>query len=211
MATTSCRSKSPAPSSRSDARAPPSGTARDRGRTVRHSPAGAKDRLGLSALMAALFAVVVILGKQVSAGELPFVTLAIRFGGQSILLFGLAECSTRRPGRPRQGSGVASIAGTIGYGSEAALPTSPGLNHAAWAAAVTLLVTGSGVGDARDDRPRPRRPPRDAVRRARTWRSREKRDGRPAGGGAEITSLGLCSPARRVVRIPPTSSVPTGT
>ena len=36
--------------------------------------------------MAVLFAFVVIFGKQVQAGRLPFVFLAIRFAGQSVLL-----------------------------------------------------------------------------------------------------------------------------
>ena len=57
---------------------------------------------GLSALMAVLFAVVVILGKQVQAGELPFVMLAIRFGGQSVLLLGLVVL-TRSPAAARAG------------------------------------------------------------------------------------------------------------
>lgn len=92
---------------------------------------------GLSALMAALFAVVVILGKQVQAGELPFVMLAIRFGGQSVLLLGLVAF-THRPLLPSPGERLPlAIAGTIGYGSEAAFYFSA-LNHGS-AAAVTLL------------------------------------------------------------------------
>jgi drug/metabolite transporter (DMT)-like permease len=92
---------------------------------------------GLSALMAVLFAVVVILGKQVQAGELPFVMLAIRFGGQSALLLGLVVL-TGRPLLPVPEERVAlAIAGTIGYGSEAAFYFSA-LNHGS-AAAVTLL------------------------------------------------------------------------
>ena len=92
---------------------------------------------GLSGLMAALFAVVVILGKQVQAGELPFVMLAIRFGGQSVLLLGLVVL-TQRPLLPAPGERLAlAIAGTIGYGSEAAFYFSA-LNHGS-AAAVTLL------------------------------------------------------------------------
>ena len=91
----------------------------------------------LSALMAGLFAVVVVLGKQIQAGELPFVMLAIRFGGQSVLLFGLVAL-TRRPVLPAPGERLAlAIAGTIGYGSEAAFYFSA-LNHGS-AAAVTLL------------------------------------------------------------------------
>ncbi len=92
---------------------------------------------GLSALMAVLFAVVVILGKQVQAGELPFVMLAIRFGGQSVLLLGLVVL-TGRPLLPVPEERMAlAIAGTIGYGSEAAFYFSA-LNHGS-AAAVTLL------------------------------------------------------------------------
>ena len=41
----------------------------------------------LSALMALQFAVVVMFGKEVAAGELPFPMLAIRFAGQAVLLF----------------------------------------------------------------------------------------------------------------------------
>lgn len=92
---------------------------------------------GLSALMAVLFAVVVVLGKQIQAGELPFVMLSIRFGGQSVLLLGLVVL-TRRPVLPAPGERLAlAIAGTIGYGSEAAFYFSA-LNHGS-AAAVTLL------------------------------------------------------------------------
>lgn len=92
---------------------------------------------GLSALMAVLFAVVVVLGKQIQAGERPFVMLAIRFGGQSALLLGLVVL-TRRPLLPAPGERLAlAIAGTIGYGSEAAFYFSA-LNHGS-AAAVTLL------------------------------------------------------------------------
>ena len=40
----------------------------------------------MSVAMAVLFAGVVILGSKVQAGGPPFVTLAIRFGGQSLLL-----------------------------------------------------------------------------------------------------------------------------
>jgi len=92
---------------------------------------------GLSALMAFSFAVVVILGKQVQAGDLPFVMLAIRFGGQSVLLLGLVAL-TGRPLLPLPEERRAlAIAGTIGYGSEAAFYFSA-LNHGS-AAAVTLL------------------------------------------------------------------------
>jgi drug/metabolite transporter (DMT)-like permease len=92
---------------------------------------------GLSALMAGLFAVVVILGKEVEAGSAPFGMLAIRFGGQFCLLFGVLMM-TGRPRLPARGERLAlGLAGTIGYGSEAALYFSA-LNHGS-AAAVTLL------------------------------------------------------------------------
>jgi drug/metabolite transporter (DMT)-like permease len=91
----------------------------------------------LSVAMAVLFAIVVILGSKVQAGGPPFVTLAIRFGGQSVLLLGLA-LALRRSTVPEQGERLALvIAGTLGYGTEAALYFSA-LNHGS-AAAVTLL------------------------------------------------------------------------
>ncbi len=87
--------------------------------------------------MAALFAVVVILGKEVQAGSAPFGMLAIRFGGQFLLLFGVLM-ATGRPRLPARGERLAlGLAGTVGYGSEAALYFSA-LNHGS-AAAVTLL------------------------------------------------------------------------
>ena len=90
-----------------------------------------------SVAMAVLFAAVVILGKEVEAGRLPFVMLAIRFGGQSILLFG-ALFVLRRPLLPSPGERLPLVlAGTIGYGSEAAFYFTA-LNHGN-AAAVTLL------------------------------------------------------------------------
>ena len=55
-----------------------------------------------SATMAILFAFVVIFGKQVAAGNLPFVMLSMRFGGQSILLL-LALRVFRRPFLPAKG------------------------------------------------------------------------------------------------------------
>jgi drug/metabolite transporter (DMT)-like permease len=92
---------------------------------------------GLSALMAVLFAVVVILGKEVEAGAAPFGMLATRFGGQFLLLFGVLVV-TGRPRLPARGERLAlGLAGTIGYGSEAAFYFSA-LNHGS-AAAVTLL------------------------------------------------------------------------
>jgi drug/metabolite transporter (DMT)-like permease len=100
-------------------------------------PRGELTGSGLSALMAALFAVVVILGKQVEAGGAPFGMLAIRFGGQFLLLF-VVLAVTGRPRLPARGERLAlGLAGTIGYGSEAALYFSA-LNHGS-AAAVTLL------------------------------------------------------------------------
>ncbi len=90
-----------------------------------------------SVAMAVLFAVVVIFGKQVDAGRLPFVMLAIRFGGQSVLLFAVLVL-IRRPMLPAKGERLAlAIAGSIGYGSEAAFYFTA-LNHGN-AAAVTLL------------------------------------------------------------------------
>jgi drug/metabolite transporter (DMT)-like permease len=90
-----------------------------------------------SVLMACSFAVVVILGKEVQAGRLPFVMLAIRFGGQSVILFG-ALVVLRRPLWPQKGERLwLALAGTIGYGSESAFYFSA-LNHGS-AAAITLL------------------------------------------------------------------------
>jgi drug/metabolite transporter (DMT)-like permease len=91
----------------------------------------------LSALMALQFAVVVMFGKEVSAGGLPFPMLAIRFGGQSVLLF-LVLLLLRRPLAPERGERLPlMLAATIGYGTEAALFFSA-LNHGK-AGAVTLL------------------------------------------------------------------------
>lgn len=93
-----------------------------------------------SVAMAMLFAAVVIFGKQVEAGNLPFVMLAIRFGGQSILLFG-ALLMLRRPLLPAKGERLAlGLAGTIGYGSEAAFYFSA-LNHGNTAAITLLFYT----------------------------------------------------------------------
>ncbi len=90
-----------------------------------------------SVAMAVLFAFVVIFGKEVQAGNLPFVMLAFRFGCQSILLFG-ALLLLRRPLVPVPGERLAlGVAGSIGYGSEAAFYFTA-LNHGS-AAAVTLL------------------------------------------------------------------------
>ena len=57
--------------------------------------------------MAVLFAFVVIFGKEVQAGNLPFVVLAIRFGGQSLLLL-CALLVLRRPLLPARESGSRS-------------------------------------------------------------------------------------------------------
>jgi drug/metabolite transporter (DMT)-like permease len=91
----------------------------------------------LSALMALQFAAVVMLGKEVAAGELPFAMLALRFAGQSLLLF-IVLLLLRKPLMPAPGERLPLIlAATIGYGTEAALFFSA-LNHGK-AGAVTLL------------------------------------------------------------------------
>jgi drug/metabolite transporter (DMT)-like permease len=91
----------------------------------------------LSALMALQFAAVVMLGKEVAAGELPFPMLALRFAGQSLLLF-VVLLVLRKPLVPAPGERLPLIlAATIGYGTEAALFFSA-LNHGK-AGAVTLL------------------------------------------------------------------------
>lgn len=92
---------------------------------------------GLSAVMAVLFAFVVILGKDLLKGDLPFMVLAIRFGGQSLLLL-VVLLVLRRPLVPEPGERLALVlAATIGYGSESAFFFT-GLGHGS-AAAVTLL------------------------------------------------------------------------
>jgi drug/metabolite transporter (DMT)-like permease len=91
----------------------------------------------LSALMALQFAVIVLFGKEVAAGELPFPMLAIRFAGQSFLLF-VVLVLLRRSLIPAPGERLPLIlAATIGYGTEAASFFSA-LNHGK-AGAVTLL------------------------------------------------------------------------
>ena len=93
-----------------------------------------------SVAMAVLFAAVVIFGKQVEAGNLPFVMLAIRFGGQSLLLL-CALLVFRRPLLPDKGERLPlALAGTIGYGSEAAFYFSA-LNHGNTAAITLLFYT----------------------------------------------------------------------
>lgn len=91
----------------------------------------------LSGLMALQFAVVVLFGKNVAAGELPFPMLALRFAGQSVLLL-LVLLLLRKPLLPAPGERLPLVlASTIGYGTEAALFFSA-LNHGK-AGAVTLL------------------------------------------------------------------------
>jgi len=93
-----------------------------------------------SVAMAVLFAAVVIFGKQVEAGNLPFVMLAIRFGGQSLLLL-CALLVFRRPLFPDKGERLPlALAGTIGYGSEAAFYFSA-VNHGNTAAITLLFYT----------------------------------------------------------------------
>jgi drug/metabolite transporter (DMT)-like permease len=97
------------------------------------------DLLGsaLSAAMALQFSVVVILGRDLQAGAKPFPMLAVRFAGQSLLLFGVLVL-LRRPLLPAGGERLPlAIAGVVGYGTEAALYFSA-LNHGK-AGAVTLL------------------------------------------------------------------------
>jgi drug/metabolite transporter (DMT)-like permease len=87
--------------------------------------------------MALQFAAVVIFGKQVAAGELPFPMLAIRFFGQSLLLF-VVLVVVRKPLMPVRGERLPLIlAATIGYGTEAAFFFT-GLNYGK-AGAITLL------------------------------------------------------------------------
>lgn len=91
----------------------------------------------LSALMAVQFSIIVILGKEVQNGAAPFPMLAMRFGGQALLLFA-ALVLLRKPLLPSAGERLPLVlAGTIGYGTEAALYFSS-LNHGK-AGAVTLL------------------------------------------------------------------------
>jgi drug/metabolite transporter (DMT)-like permease len=87
--------------------------------------------------MALQFAVVVMFGKEAAAGDLPFPMLALRFSGQSVLLF-VVLIAIRKPLLPSPGERLPLIlASTIGYGTEAALFFSA-LNHGK-AGAVTLL------------------------------------------------------------------------
>jgi drug/metabolite transporter (DMT)-like permease len=91
----------------------------------------------LTALMAVQFAVVVIVGKDVMHGHLPFTLLSLRFGAAAVIL-AVALVASGRPLLPERGErlGIA-LAGIVGYGTESALYFSA-LNHGS-AAAVTLL------------------------------------------------------------------------
>jgi drug/metabolite transporter (DMT)-like permease len=103
----------------------------------------ARDRHGellgslFSALAAAQFAFVVIFGKKVQAGELPFVMLSIRFAGHTAILC-TALVVLGKPLLPQRGERLPLVlAGTIGYGTESALFFSA-LNHGK-SGAITLL------------------------------------------------------------------------
>jgi drug/metabolite transporter (DMT)-like permease len=108
------------------------------------APRRATDRRGelvgsaLAVAMGVQFSVVVILGKDLLDGERnPFALLGLRFGGTALALAALLAASGR-PLVPAPGErlGVA-IAGTLGYGTEAAFYFAA-LNHGN-AGAVTLL------------------------------------------------------------------------
>ncbi|MEP6476508.1 MAG: DMT family transporter [Actinomycetota bacterium] len=104
-----------------------------RATTRRDELAGA----GLTVAMAGLFSGVVIFGKAILDGELPFVILSIRFTGTAVVL-GLLVRATGRALAPEPGERLGLVlAGIFGYGTEAALYFSA-LNHGS-AAAVTLL------------------------------------------------------------------------
>ncbi len=92
---------------------------------------------GLTVAMAVLFSGVVIFGKAILDGDLPFVILSIRFAGTAAVLVILVRL-TGRPLLPEPGERRGLIlAGIFGYGTESALYFSA-LNHGS-AAAVTLL------------------------------------------------------------------------
>ena len=92
---------------------------------------------GLTVAMAVLFSGVVVLGKAILNGELPFVILSIRFAGTAAVLAVLVRL-TGRPMLPERGERRGLVlAGVFGYGTESALYFSA-LNHGS-AAAVTLL------------------------------------------------------------------------
>jgi drug/metabolite transporter (DMT)-like permease len=88
-------------------------------------------------LMAVLFAFVVIIGKDVLHGRLPFMILFFRFGGAALILAAVLVF-TGRPMLPERGERIGvALAGIVGYATESALYFSA-LNHGS-AAAVTLL------------------------------------------------------------------------
>jgi drug/metabolite transporter (DMT)-like permease len=92
---------------------------------------------GLTVAMAVLFSGVVIFGKAILNGDLPFVILSIRFAGTAAVLAAVVRL-TGRPLAPEPGERLGlAIAGIFGYGTESALYFSA-LNHGS-AAAVTLL------------------------------------------------------------------------
>jgi len=92
---------------------------------------------GLTVAMAVLFSGVVIFGKAVLDGKLPFVILSVRFAGTALVLGALVRLSGR-PLLPEHGERRGLIlAGIFGYGTESAFYFSA-LNHGS-AAAVTLL------------------------------------------------------------------------
>ncbi len=91
----------------------------------------------LTVAMAVQFSLVVIVGKDLLHGRLPFVLLAFRFGGGAAIL-AVALVLMGRPLLPEPGERVRiALAGIVGYGTESALYFSA-LNHGS-AAAVTLL------------------------------------------------------------------------
>ena len=92
---------------------------------------------GMTVGMALLFSSVVIFGKAILDGKLPFVILSIRFAGTAVVL-GVLVRATGRPLMPEPGERRGLVlAGIFGYGTESAFYFSA-LNHGS-AAAVTLL------------------------------------------------------------------------
>ena len=88
-------------------------------------------------LMAVQFAIVVIVGKDVLHGRLPFMILFFRFAGAAVIL-AVILVATGRPLMPERGERIGVVvAGVVGYATESALYFSA-LNHGS-AAAVTLL------------------------------------------------------------------------
>jgi drug/metabolite transporter (DMT)-like permease len=113
---------------------PPAGNPVTRRATTRSGElAGA----GLTVAMAFLFSGVVILGKAVLDGRLPFGILSVRFAGTAAVLAAVVRL-TGRPFLPERGERRGLIlAGMFGYGTESAFYFAA-LNHGS-AAAVTLL------------------------------------------------------------------------